>query len=102
MIHFSCDRCKCTLDADNMRYVLRVEVQAAFDPCTECAEEEDRDHLLEIQEILERLDANESDDVGEDIYHRQRYDLCADCYRVFLENPLGVPSQVHNLPFSTN
>ena len=101
MIHHSCDRCKRTMDTDELRYVLRMEVQAAMDT-READDEADRDHLLEIHEILERLDDCESDEVGDEIYQRQRYDLCADCFRRYMENPLGSSAQVHNLPFSAN
>lgn len=101
MIHHSCDRCKRAMDADELRYVLRMEVQAAMDMGD--ADDDDRDHLLEIHEILERLADEESEDVGEEIYQRQRYDLCADCFRQFMENPLGAPAKhAHNLPFSAN
>ena len=90
MIHYTCDRCKRTLDRDeDLRYVVKVEIQAAMDPVEHDEVEDDRDHLLEIQEILERLEDEGSDAVGEDIYQRRRYDLCADCYRKFSRDPLG-------------
>jgi len=89
MIHFTCDRCKREIDPDTeLRYVVRLEVQAMMEPC-EVEVEDDRDHLLEVQEILERLDVELDDNVSEDVYQRRRYDLCPSCYRKYMKNPLG-------------
>jgi hypothetical protein len=90
MIHFTCDRCKRVIDSEQeMRYVVRMEIEAVMDPIHEEEPQEDRDHLLEIDEILERVDASESDAIGDDIYQKRRYDLCPQCYRKFTANPLG-------------
>ena len=57
MIRYSCDLCRRELDPqDDLRYVVKMEVYAAFDPAAADAEDEDRDHLEEIQDILEGLE----------------------------------------------
>ena len=57
MIRYSCDLCKRELDPqDDLRYVVKMEVYAAFDPAATDGDEDDRDHLEEIQDILERLE----------------------------------------------
>lgn len=90
MIHFTCDRCKRVIDLEQeLRYVVRMEIEAVLDPIHESEPQDDRDHLLEIDEILERVDASECDAVGDDIYQKRRYDLCPQCYRKFSANPLG-------------
>ena len=52
-------------------------------------DENDRDHLEEIQDILERMDDSENDQIGEDVYQQLRFDLCPECRKKFLKNPLG-------------
>lgn len=101
MIRYSCDCCKRELDPeDDLRYVVKVEVYAAFDPVTN-EEEDDRDHLQEIQDILERLEDTENEYIGDDVYQQLRFDLCPECRRRFLKNPLGrEPAKV--LDFSEN
>lgn len=101
MISYSCDLCKRDLDPEeDLRYVVRVEIAAAFDPvCVE--EEDDRDHLQEIQEILERLDDADDDCLGDDVYQQLRFDLCPECRKKFIKNPLG-REQVKMLNFSKN
>ena len=102
MIHYSCDRCKCVIDpTEDLRYVVKLEVQAAMEPLDIDELDDDRDHLLEIQELLECLDSNESDPIGSDIYQKRRYDLCPDCYREFIKNPIGQAVPAH-LGFSQN
>jgi hypothetical protein len=91
MIHYSCDLCKCELDpTQDVAYVIRMEVYPA--PCQAGAEiDNDRDHLEDIHEVLERFEEFDAD--GElpesDTYKTRRYDLCADCCRKFLHEPLG-------------
>jgi hypothetical protein len=90
MIHYTCDRCQRTLDSSgDLRYVVKLEIYAAMEPLEVDQAEDDRDHLVEIQEILERLEAGQSPEVGQDVYQKQRYDLCPDCYRRYIRNPLG-------------
>ncbi len=90
MIHFSCDRCKRTIDAeDELRYVVRIEVEAVMDPMNEQEALDDRDHLMEIDEILERVDAADCPEIGDDVYQKRRFDLCPQCFRKFTQNPLG-------------
>jgi hypothetical protein len=100
MIHFSCDRCKRVIDPEQeLRYVVRMEIEAAMDPIHESEPADDRDHLLEIDEILERVDTQQA--VGNDVYHKRRYDLCPQCYRKFSANPLAREKKA-TLGFSHN
>ena len=88
MIHHSCDLCKRLIDPDDdLRYVVKIEVYAALQPMEDA--DEDRDNLLEMHEILERMDGVEDGSVGDDVYQSLRFDLCPECRRRFLKNPLG-------------
>ena len=101
MIHFSCDRCKRSIDPrEQLRYVVRIEVRAALDFDEPTAADFDRDHLLELEEILERADDAESELIGDDVYQQRSYDLCTDCYQRFIRNPVGKDSV--ELNFSEN
>lgn len=103
MIHYSCDRCKRVLDAEeDLRYVVKMEIHAAMDPVDVEEPDADRDHLLEIHEILERLDDSDSEAIADDVYQRRRYDLCSDCYRRFVQNPFGVETAAAHIGFSDN
>ena len=90
MIHYSCDLCKRLIDAeDDLRYVVKIEVYAALDPVEVDTNGDDRDHLQEMQDILQRMEEEGSDEVGEDVYQQLRFDLCPECRKKFVKNPLG-------------
>ena len=101
MIRYSCDICKRDIDPkEDLRYVVKIEIYAAFDPMA--LEEDDRDHLQEIRDILERSEDAESDQIGDDVYQQLRFDLCPECRKRFLKNPLGRESTTKILNFSEN
>jgi hypothetical protein len=89
MIHFTCDCCKRVLDQDDLRYVVKMEVYAAFDPVLMDDADEDRDHLQEIQEILQRTEDAADPQIGADVYDQMRFDLCSECRKKFVKHPLG-------------
>lgn len=100
MIHYTCDCCKRRIDAaDELRYIVRLEVYAALDPSEEA--DDDRDHLQEIQEVLERLDDPTDEDVCNEVYQQKRFDLCSDCRNSFVQDPLGRPISTQ-INFSQN
>ncbi len=101
MIHYSCDLCRRKLDPnDDLRYVVKIEVSAAFDPTT-TEDEDDRNHLQEIQDILERLE-DDGDGVGAEIYQKMQFDLCPECRGSFAKHPLGRVQSAKILDFSKN
>ena len=101
MIHYTCDCCKRSINPESeLRYVVRLEVYASLDPVEDDLSD-DRDHLQELQDIIERMDDAENDQICDDVYHHQRFDLCAECRKQFVKNPLARPTS-HHLNFSQN
>jgi hypothetical protein len=101
MIRYSCDLCKRDLDAQtDLRYVVKVEVFAAMDAD---AFDDDSDPLEDIQDIIESMDDAEDDQVGEEVCQQLRFDLCPECRRKFVKNPLGRETFAANVSgFSKN
>jgi hypothetical protein len=103
MIHYSCDLCKRDFDPDDdLRYVVKIEVFAAYDSNSSTADDEDHDHLQEIQDILENMEDAEDERIGDDVYQQLRFDLCPECRRKFLKNPLGREKPAKAFGFSSN
>jgi hypothetical protein len=74
----------------DVSYVVRMEVYPS--PCeTESVIDNDRDHLEDIQEVLQRFDEFEADGIlpETDTYRKGRFDLCRACCERFLQEPLG-------------
>lgn len=103
MIHYSCDRCKRMIDPSReIRYTVRVEVQAVLEPLPSDELDDDRDQLLEIDELLQSVDLDDDeDDFLDDAPQQLRFDLCSACYRKFIQDPLGVEPAM-NVGFSSN
>ena len=104
MLHYSCDACKRPIDPQTgTRHVVKIEVFAAIDDESACecdaAESDDADHLEEMQDLLERLD--EADAGMDDDTRSLRFDLCDECRRKFVRNPLGL-KRGKQLDFSQN
>jgi len=103
MIRYSCDLCGRELDPKNdLRYVVKMEVCAALDPVVTDDDEEDRDHLQEVQDILEGMENAEDDQIGDDVYQQMRFDLCPECRKKFVKSPLGREAVAKAFDFSEN
>lgn len=102
MIHYSCDRCQRLIETeDEVRYVVRLEVEAKLGDDVFSGGDEESDHLLEIHEILERRDEEHDSLEDDEVYVRKRFDLCGDCYKAYLRNPIGRDT-VKSVDFSQN
>lgn len=101
MIHYTCDRCKRQINTtDQTRYIVQIDIQtAAGEP--EAEFEDDIDHLNELHQILEGMHDVPAHEQDVDSCHHGRYDLCPECHRQFLKNPLGRDA-VLTLGFSNN
>jgi Zn-finger nucleic acid-binding protein len=53
------------------------------------AEDLERDNRGEMRRLIERLRAADPEEVQDTVYRRLAFDLCPECQRVFLRNPLG-------------
>ncbi len=103
MIHYGCDRCGRPIDPrDELRYVVRIEIDAVMEPIDgDVVEDDDRDHLMELHEIIERSADAADSMIGDEVYQRQRFDLCSACHQKFTRNPVGKESS-KQLDFSNN
>ena len=102
MIHYSCDRCQKAIDTDEeLRYELKIEVNVGIDPANDESDSDDRDHLEEVDEWLQRMEDEDCEQLCEQLFQTRRYDLCSQCYEQYIQNPLAVESQIA-LDFSQN
>ncbi len=99
MITYACDRCKRIIDVNNeIRFVVSIEVQAAFG-----ADETDvqHEHLDELSEALGELDSQEQEEISHQVYEKRSFDLCDTCRAEYGKNLLGVDA-ASALEFSDN
>lgn len=101
MIHIYCDLCQRKIENGEIRYIVRLETYPADDNTDPMIEmEDDRDHLLEIHQALELQQPVEGQDLDEEVYVELKFDLCPECRRRLLKNPLG--RDLVQLQFSEN
>ena len=89
MIHYSCDRCRRNLKPQEaIRYVIKMEIEATLEPSADQVDS-DCDCLLEMDQTLERLEEEILEEEETHLFQRKRFDLCPECYRKFIKNPIG-------------
>jgi len=72
-----------------MRYVVKMEIEATIEPTEPTSADDEHDCLLEMDNTLERLEQEFGDDCQSIVSERKRFDLCPECYRKFIKNPVG-------------
>jgi hypothetical protein len=88
VIHFTCDLCAKELVASDRRFVVRIESHAAADPVALTENDLDQDRLDELGEMLRDMEAD-GDEEGTPAPIRFRFDLCPECHRRLVRDPLG-------------
>ena len=89
MIHYTCDMCgKGLLVDEDVRYIVKIELYAAYDPMELGEEDLETDHLEEIASIYEQTEGMSEAELEEEIYKTFRFDLCMACHKQYLQDPL--------------
>lgn len=99
MLHFTCDLCGQQLG--DRRFVVKLEVYPAFDPEEFDEDDLDADHLQELSEIIQEMEATGKNEIEDCSSKGFRFDLCPQCHRKFTKDPLGREAH-RRLNFSKN
>lgn len=84
----SCDRCgKSLLIDEDVRYVARLEVVAAYDPMEVTEEDLAADREGEMGRLLEKMAGLTEQEALESVYWRRVYDLCPPCQASYVKDP---------------
>ena len=86
----TCDACGdgLLIDAD-VRYLVRIEVFAAYDPMELSREDLARDHRSEMARLIEDMRHMDPQELEDQVYKKLQFDLCPKCQRIYLRDPLG-------------
>jgi hypothetical protein len=91
MIRFRCDGCGLDLARDGSNhYIIRIEAFAAAGNLEFTQKDLAKDHDAEIRKVLAQMEGRSPDELEDQVYRSFRYDLCPECHRRFLQNPLRV------------
>ncbi len=101
MLHITCDHCGKQLRCGQDHFVVKIEVFAAQDPAEITEADLEEDHMEAVSQLLQEMEEAEEASVFESASQHRRYDLCPDCRRRFLRDPLNKDS-IQKFDFSEN
>jgi hypothetical protein len=89
MLHITCDLCGKELRAGEDHYVVKIEVFAGHNPDLLTEADLDEDHMEAVSELLREMDELEVAQQIEPASQHLRYDLCPNCRKRYLRDPLS-------------
>jgi len=80
-----CDRCgKNLLVEEQTRYLVRIEVAAAYDPPEITRADLERDFDAEIRRLVKSMEGRDARELEEEVALVRRFDLCPPCRGEFV------------------
>ncbi|MFQ5956691.1 MAG: hypothetical protein ACE5KK_02835 [Candidatus Brocadiales bacterium] len=94
MIHYSCDLCgKPIRPEEELRYVVKIEVYPTDESEEESEEFDGTGDGLAGFNLEEERELEEAPEDEEDMeYKTLRFDLCSECHKSYIRDPLSVKS----------
>jgi hypothetical protein len=89
MEHMTCDICgKGLLLESDVRYEVRIEVKAAYDPMEITKEDLEKDYGEEIRKLIAQLENISEKEAQDEVYRVFNFDLCWACQKRYIKDPL--------------
>jgi hypothetical protein len=90
MVNVTCDLCgKKLRTGEDSRYVVKIEAYAADDPVEITEADLDEDHMEAVSQLLQECEENDTSAELVEPYKNFRYDLCEECHKKFLRDPMA-------------
>lgn len=85
----SCDMCGGSLLVESeVRYEVRIEVKAAYDPMELTKNDLDRDFQAEIARLLQQMQGMTREEAQDSVYKTMKFDLCPACQKIYVQRPM--------------
>ena len=85
----NCDRCDKTLLLDeDVRYEVRIVVQAAYDPMEITRADLESSSEGDWRRLIEKLETLSAEEAQNQIYRELQFDLCPGCQKDYLRQPI--------------
>lgn len=86
----TCDMCgKMLLEDEDTRYIVRIEVFAAYDPMELSQQDLQEDPAEEMARLVHMMESMDEEELENQVYKSMRFDLCPMCQQMYLSAPLG-------------
>ncbi len=94
MVYYRCDICGKELPKKSLRYIVKIDLYAAYDTLEITKDDLKKDYLTEIRELLEKMKDMDPKKLEEDVFMNFKYDLCKQCKDKYAQNPLDITIRV--------
>jgi hypothetical protein len=85
----ACDGCgDSLLIEEDVRYVVKIEVFAAYDPLEITRSDLEKAGRAEMERLLEAMAGMDPKELEDGVYRKFQFDLCGKCQRLYLRDPL--------------
>ncbi len=88
MVTYTCDGCGKEIPQKALRYKMKIDIRAAYDTLEIRLADLLRDHEAEIRALIEKMEGMDPQKLEDDICKVFHFDLCPDCYRSYISDPL--------------
>ena len=89
------------LGSETQHFVVKIEAFAAQDPAELTEADLEDDHLEAVSQLLQESEENECNAELTEPYKNFRYDLCPECHKKFVRDPLAKDKE-QKFDFSKN
>jgi len=98
--YYSCDMCGSRILPKDLRYVLKMNIFAAYDALEIDPSDLEKDYKDEIRRLIDEMENMDPKQLEEDVFKKFTFDVCRQCHKKFIKDPLG-NRQKHEEPAST-
>jgi len=88
MTLYKCDICGKNLKKEELRYRIKIEACAVYEQNEIHIADLIRNHQEEIIQLIKKMEEMSAEELEEQIYKKFEFDLCPNCHRAYLKNPL--------------
>jgi type II restriction/modification system DNA methylase subunit YeeA len=86
--YYRCDLCGTRIEASELRYVLKMNIFAAYDKLQIELSDLEKDYQNEIRKLIEEMEQMDPKQLEEDVFKQFNFDLCRRCQQEIIKNPL--------------
>ncbi len=99
MNFYVCDMCHRIISGPQpLRYVVKIEAYAAYDPLEVTEEDLKADIRGEIRELLQKMSDMDEQELADGVYKKMEFDLCPACHEAYIKDPFFRKRREVNAP----
>lgn len=87
--YYTCDKCGDRIERNDLRYVLKMNIFAAYDKLEIEISDLTKDYENEIEKLVKEMEQMDPKQLEEDVFKQMSFDLCRKCQQSFIRDPLG-------------